>query len=107
MMNKTIKPDFFFVDKNRATLAIEGEDKIDFLQALTTNNIEKISKEKNMSILLASHNMDEVSRLCKNILMMKDGQLIDQGTPKDLIKKHGKQNLEEVFLKLNRGNDEF
>ena len=37
--------DFFFVDKNRATLAIEGEDKIDFLQALTTNNIEKVSKE--------------------------------------------------------------
>ena len=45
MMIKTSVTDFFFVDKNRATLAIEGEDKIDFLQALTTNNIEKVSKE--------------------------------------------------------------
>lgn len=45
MMHKTSKPDFFFVDKNRVTLTIEGDDKIDFLQALTTNNIEKISKE--------------------------------------------------------------
>ena len=44
-MIKTGVTDFFFVDKNRATLAIEGEDKIDFLQALTTNNIEKVSKE--------------------------------------------------------------
>ena len=44
-MIKTGVTDFFFVDKNRATLAIEGEDKIDFLQAITTNNIEKVSKE--------------------------------------------------------------
>ena len=44
-MNKTSIADFFFNDKNRAILAIEGEDKIDFLQALTTNNIEKVSKE--------------------------------------------------------------
>ena len=44
-MIKTGNADFFFVDENRATLAIEGEDKIDFLQAITTNNIEKVSKE--------------------------------------------------------------
>ena len=69
--------------------------------------MEKISKEKNMSILLASHNMDEVKRLCKNVLMMNNGIIIDQGTPDDLIKKHGKKNLEEVFLKLNRINNEF
>ncbi len=93
-------PKILFLDEPTASLDPETGD---FVRSF----IEKISKEKNMSILLASHNMDEVSRLCKNILMMKDGQLIDQGTPKDLIKKHGKQNLEEVFLKLNRGNDEF
>ena len=69
--------------------------------------IEKLSKEREMSILLASHNMDEVKRLCKNVLMMKDGLLIDQGTPNELIKKHGKINLEEVFLKLNRTSNEF
>ena len=59
-----------------------------------------------MSILLASHNMDEVKRLCKNVLMMNNGVIIDQGTPDNLIKKHGKRNLEEVFLKLNRNNNE-
>ena len=59
-----------------------------------------------MSILLASHNMDEVKRLCKNVLMMNNGVIIDQGTPDNLIKKHGKRNLEEVFLKLNSNNNE-
>ena len=44
-MNDTIKPNFCFVDKNRAILTLEGKDKIDFLQALTTNNIENIPKE--------------------------------------------------------------
>ncbi len=69
--------------------------------------IEKISREKKMSILLASHNMDEVKRLCKNVLMMNNGVIIDKGTPDELIKKHGKRNLEEVFLKLNRNNHEL
>ena len=69
--------------------------------------IEKISSEKKMSILLASHNMDEVKRLCKSILMMKDGKIIDRGTPSEIINKHGKKNLEEVFLKLNRSKNEL
>ena len=69
--------------------------------------IENISKEKKMSILLASHNMDEVKRLCKNVLMMNNGVIIDKGMPDDLIFKHGKKNLEEVFLKLNRKENEL
>ena len=46
--------------------------------------------------------MNEVKRLCDSVLMMKDGEIIDQGTPNELIQKHGRQNLEEVFLKLIR-----
>ena len=88
-------PKILFLDEPTASLDPETGD---FVRSF----IEKISKEKNMSILLASHNMDEVKRLCKNVLMMKDGSLVDEGTPDDLIKKHGKINLEEVFLKLNR-----
>tara|TARA_Y100001958_G_C21189473_1_gene517945 strand:- start:21 stop:743 length:723 start_codon:yes stop_codon:yes gene_type:complete len=65
--------------------------------------IENYKKEKKVSILLASHNMDEVKRLCSSVMMMKDGLIIDQGIPDDLIKKHGRKNLEEVFLKLVRG----
>ena len=69
--------------------------------------IENYKKEKKMSILLASHNMNEVTRLCSSIMMMKDGEIIDSGNPKDLIKKHGRQNLEEVFLKLTRNKNEL
>ena len=69
--------------------------------------LEDYKKEKKISILLASHNMSEVTRLCSSILMMKDGVVIDEGKPKDLIKKHGRQNLEEVFLKLTRNKNEF
>ena len=68
--------------------------------------LEDYKKEKNISILLASHNMNEVTRLCRSILMMKNGVIIDKGSPEELIKKHGRQNLEEVFLKLSRSKDE-
>ena len=69
--------------------------------------LEDYKKEKKISILLASHNMNEVTRLCRSILMMKDGVIIDKGSPEELIKKHGRQNLEEVFLKLSRSKNEL
>ena len=64
--------------------------------------LENYKKERNISILLASHNMNEVKRLCTFVLMMKDGVIIDKGSPSELIEKHGQKNLEEVFLKLSR-----
>ena len=94
------EPSILFLDEPTASLDPETGD---FVRSF----IEKLSKEKKMSILLASHNMDEVKRLCKNVLMMNNGVIIDKGTPNDLIKKHGKRNLEEVFLKLNRNNHEL
>ena len=94
------EPSILFLDEPTASLDPETGD---FVRSF----IERISKEKKMSILLASHNMDEVKRLCKNVLMMNNGVIIDKGTPDDLIKKHGKRNLEEVFLKLNRNNHEL
>jgi len=69
--------------------------------------LETYKKEKKISILLASHNMNEVTRLCRSILMMKDGIIIDKGSPEELIKKHGRKNLEEVFLKLSRNKNEL
>ena len=51
--------------------------------------------------------MSEVTRLCKSVLMMKNGKIIDQGKPGDLIAKHGRKNLEEVFLKLSRSKNEL
>ena len=67
--------------------------------------LENYQKEKANSILLASHNMNEVERLCSSIFLMKAGSIIDSGKPKELISKHGRKNLEEVFLKLTRKNE--
>jgi ABC-2 type transport system ATP-binding protein len=69
--------------------------------------LENYKKEKKISVLLASHNMDEVKRLCGSVLMMKDGIIVDSGTPDHLITKHGRKNLEEVFLELVRNKNEF
>tara|TARA_B100001287_G_C22656116_1_gene517804 strand:- start:814 stop:1548 length:735 start_codon:yes stop_codon:yes gene_type:complete len=69
--------------------------------------LEKYQKENKTSILLASHNMSEVERLCSSVFMMNNGIIIDQGSPKELIDKHGRKNMEEVFLKLTREKNEF
>ena len=69
--------------------------------------LEDYKKEKKISVLLASHNMEEVKRLCSSVLMMKEGLIVDRGTPKDLIKKYGRENLEEVFLEIARKENEF
>ena len=69
--------------------------------------LESYQKENETSILLASHNMNEVERLCSSVLMMNKGTIIDHGKPIELIKKHGRKNMEEVFLKLSREKNEF
>jgi len=94
------KPKVLLLDEPTASLDPEIGD---FVRTF----LEDYKKEMKISILLASHNMNEVTRLCKSTLMMKDGIIIDSGSPKDLISKHGRQNLEEVFLKLTRDKNEF
>ena len=64
--------------------------------------LESYQKENKASILLASHNMSEVERLCSSVLMMNKGSIVDSGKPEELIKKHGRKNMEEVFLKITR-----
>ncbi len=93
-------PIVLFLDEPTASLDPEIGDYV-------RTFLEDYKKEKKISILLASHNMNEVTRLCRSILMMKEGVIIDKGNPEELIKKHGRQNLEEVFLKLSRSNNEF
>ena len=94
------KPKVLFLDEPTASLDPEIGD---FVRSF----LETYKNENKISILLASHNMNEVTRLCKSILMMKDGVIIDNGSPDELIKKHGRKNLEEVFLKLSRGANEL
>ena len=64
--------------------------------------IEEYAFNNKTTILLASHNMNEVERLCSKIMMMKGGQIIDEGSCKELVDKHGRTNLEQTFLKLVR-----
>ena len=93
-------PSVLFLDEPTASLDPEIGD---FVRTF----LENYKREKKISILLASHNMNEVTRLCKTIFMMKDGIIIDKGNPEELIKKHGRKNLEEVFLKLSRNKNEY
>ena len=90
-------PAVLLLDEPTASLDPETGD---FVRTI----LEKYQREKLTSILLASHNMAEVERLCSSVLMMNKGTIIDKGTPKELIKKHGRKNMEEVFLKLSREN---
>ena len=92
-------PSILLLDEPTASLDPETSDYV-------RTFLENYKKEQNISILLASHNMNEVERLCASVLMMKAGKIIDKGTPKELIEKHGRKNLEEVFLKLTRTNNE-
>ena len=94
------EPKVLLLDEPTASLDPEVGD---FVRSF----LEDYKKEKKISILLASHNMNEVTRLCKSILMMKDGIIIDEGNPEELTNKHGRKNLEEVFLKLSRSKNEF
>ena len=94
------EPKVLLLDEPTASLDPEVGD---FVRSF----LEDYKREKKISILLASHNMNEVTRLCKSILMMKDGIIIDEGNPKELINKHGRKNLEEVFLKLSRSKNEL
>ena len=94
------KPKLLFLDEPTASL---DPDVGDFVRAY----IENYKKNNNLTILLASHNMKEVERLCDKIIMMKQGQIVDSGTCDELIKKHGRQNLEDTFLKIARSKNEF
>ena len=88
-------PEILLLDEPTASL---DPDVGDYIRTYIENSASK----KGTTILLASHNMNEVERLCNEVMMMKNGKIIDKGTCNDLIKKHGRKNLEETFLKIVR-----
>jgi ABC-2 type transport system ATP-binding protein len=93
------KPEVLLLDEPTASL---DPDIGDFVR----NYIEVYKTKNEITILLASHNMKEVERLCDSVIMMKEGQIVDRGTCKDLISRHGRDNLEDTFLKIARSNNE-
>jgi len=88
-------PEILLLDEPTASL---DPDVGDYIRTY----LENFALKKGTTILLASHNMNEVERLCNEVMMMKNGEIIDKGTCNDLIKKHGRKNLEETFLKIVR-----
>ena len=94
------KPKLLFLDEPTASL---DPDVGDFVREY----LEGYKKKNELTMLLASHNMKEVERLCDNIVMMKQGKIVDKGTCDELISKHGRKNLEETFLKIARGKNEL
>ncbi len=88
-------PEILLLDEPTASL---DPDVGDYIRGY----IENFASKKGATILLASHNMSEVERLCNEVMMMKNGEIIDRGTCNSLIKKHGRKNLEETFLKIVR-----
>lgn len=89
------EPEILFLDEPTVSL---DPDVGDYIRTY----IESFASKKGTTILLASHNMDEVERLCNEVMMMKNGEIIDKGTCDSLIIKHGRKNLEETFLKIVR-----
>ena len=89
------KPKLLFLDEPTASL---DPDVGDFVREY----LENYKSKNELTMLLASHNMKEVERLCDNIVMMKKGEVVEQGTCVEFIQKHGRNNLEEVFLKIAR-----
>jgi ABC-2 type transport system ATP-binding protein len=89
------KPELLLLDEPTASL---DPDTADWLRGY----LETYQRQTGCSILLASHNMAEVERLCHQVLILKQGLIVDRGAPKDLIEKYGRQNMEQVFLDIAR-----
>jgi ABC-2 type transport system ATP-binding protein len=90
------RPDVLLLDEPTASL---DPDTADWVRS----RLERYRREQHAAILLASHNMPEVERLCDNVLMMKAGRIVDQGKPAELIQRYGRQTMEDVFLDVARG----
>ncbi len=90
------EPDVLLLDEPTASL---DPDSADWTRA----RLEAYRRERGATILLASHNMSEVERLCDRVIMMKQGRVVDDATPQALLARYGRANLEDVFLDIARG----
>jgi ABC-2 type transport system ATP-binding protein len=89
------RPELLLLDEPTASLDPDTADVI-------RGYLERYQQECAATVLLASHNMAEVERLCSNVLMLKRGRLVDQGAPAELLRRYGRANLEQVFLDIAR-----
>jgi ABC-2 type transport system ATP-binding protein len=90
------EPELLLLDEPTASLDPDTGDWV-------RGYLEDYRARTGATILLASHNMAEVERLCSQVMMMKEGRIVDRGSPDELIDRYGRTNLEEVFLQIARG----
>lgn len=91
-------PDLLLLDEPTASL---DPDTADWVRT----HLEQYRAARGATILIASHNMGEVERLCDRVIMLKKGRIVDDAAPADLIRKFGRQSLEEVFLHVARSDN--
>jgi ABC-2 type transport system ATP-binding protein len=89
------RPELLLLDEPTASLDPDTGDMV-------RTWLEQYRAESGCTILLASHNMAEVERLCSDVIMLKQGQVVDRGTPNQLLARYGRQDLEDVFLDIAR-----
>jgi ABC-2 type transport system ATP-binding protein len=90
------KPEVLLLDEPTASL---DPDTADWVRS----HLERYRAEEGATVLLASHNMGEVERLCERVIIMKRGRIKDDDTPDRLLSRYGRETLEEVFLDVARG----
>ena len=93
------RPEVLLLDEPTASL---DPDTADWVRG----RLENYRRERGATILLASHNMNEVERLCERVIMMKAGRIEDDDSPARLLARYGRDTLEEVFLDVARGRRE-
>src|SRR5258708_18940296 len=89
------RPELLLLDEPTASLDPDMGDMV-------RTWLETYRAETGCAILLASHNMAEVERLCSHVLMLKRGRVVDRGSPQDLLDRYGREDLEDVFLDIAR-----
>ena len=93
-------PELLLLDEPTASL---DPDTADWVRA----QLERYCRERGATVLLASHNMAEVERMCERVIIMKQGRIEDDDAPAQLLARYGRRTLEEVFLDVARGRDEM
>ncbi len=89
------EPELMLLDEPTASL---DPDTADYVRGM----LEGYRRRSGTTILLASHNMSEVERLCDDVIMLRAGRIVDRGTPQHLLTRYGRQNMEEVFIDIAR-----
>jgi ABC-2 type transport system ATP-binding protein len=94
------EPELLLLDEPTASLDPDTGDWV-------RGYLETYQRRSGATILLASHNMNEVERLCSEVMMMRKGRIVDHGSPRQLIERYGRDTLEQVFLDIARAGERF